>query len=406
MAPFVRSGSGAPAGRRSPSSHANDDDLDNDNHANNNKSSVVNNDALHPCDPASVNEQNDAKENKKIHLYYVSLSHQQDPRPEKKITSQETLKLYYHRLSFGTCVISPTNQAALCKAKWIAFDSMTPGELNGWEKLVCHLLERTEHVNPVQGNGTQTGGMMWADGWRKSSDPGQLVGRFCSLPKMKDAILRAQYNPVSKAAGIQEASDFISFQLQNFAPGVFDSTRQLLIDGNYPSMAHMEYPAPYTANDFASFLTFTMYNFFNQPHQDRDVNLWTLVIWIPIFSPKTRAEDNPILADEGFDMMGGQFTFQEFQVYLDLEDFCGVTLCVFKSNSVTHQTLRGVSRSGKYTRIGFSCQMSKTMSDAVHTYLTGFNKGNEPVAQMPAAGQQKQIDNAHMAIEKDKLKLK
>ncbi|PLW33625.1 hypothetical protein PCANC_23911 [Puccinia coronata f. sp. avenae] len=332
--------------------------------------SVVNNDALHPCDPASVNEQNDAKETKKIHLYYVSLSHQQEPRPEKKITSQETLKLYYHRLSFGTCVISPTNQAALCKAKWIAFDSMTPGELNGWEKLVCHLLERTEHVNPVQGNGTQTGGMMWADGWRKSSDPGQLVGRFRSLPKMKDAILRAQYNPVSEAAGIQEASDFISFQLQNFAPGVFDSTRQLLINGNYPSMAHMEYPAPYTANDFASFLMFTMYNFFNQPHQDRDVNLWTLVIWIPIFSPKTCAEDDPILADEGFDMMGGQFTFQEFQVYLDLEDFCGVTLCVFKSNSVTHQTLRG----------------------------------NEPVAQMPAAGQQKQIDNAHMAIEKDKLK--
>ncbi|PLW36328.1 hypothetical protein PCANC_19440 [Puccinia coronata f. sp. avenae] len=169
------------------------------------------------------------------------------------------------------------------------------------------------------GNGTQTGGMMWADGWRKSSDPGQLVGRFCSLPKMKDAILHAQYNPVLEAAGIQEASDFISFQLQNFAPGVFDSTRQLLINGNYPSMAHMEYPAPYTANDFASFLTFTMYNFFNQPHQDRDVNLWTLVIWIPIFSPKTCAEDDPILADEGFDMMGAQFTFREFQkweVYL------------------------------------------------------------------------------------------
>ncbi|PLW07671.1 hypothetical protein PCANC_27014 [Puccinia coronata f. sp. avenae] len=229
MAPFVRNGSGAPAGRWSPSSHADDDDSDNDDHAHNNESSVVDNDALHPCDPASVSEQKDAKDNEKIHLYYVSLSHQQDPRPDKKITSQETLKLYYHCLSSGTCVIAPTNQAA-------------------------------------SGNGAQTGGMMWADGWRKSLDPGQLVGWFCSLPKMKDAILRAQYNPVSKAAGIQESSDFISFQLQNFAPGVFDSTRQLLIN-------------------------------------DQDVNLWTLVIWIPIFSPKTRAEDNPILADEGFDMM-------------------------------------------------------------------------------------------------------
>jgi hypothetical protein len=50
--------------------------------------------------------------------------------------------------------------------------------------------------------------------------------------------------------------------------------------------------------------------------------------------------------------------------------------------------------------------MSKSMSDAVHTYLTGFNKKNEPVVQMPAAGQQKKIENAHLAIEKDRNKNK
>ncbi|PLW35399.1 hypothetical protein PCANC_18296 [Puccinia coronata f. sp. avenae] len=328
MAPFVRSGSRAPAGLVSTSSRANDDDIDEDDQSNDdNESSPLNNDAFHPCDPVSVSKPKDNKDDKKIHFYYVSLSHQEDPFREEKITSQNTLQLYYHRLSFGTCIIAPTDRAAFCKAKWISFDSMTPGELNGWEKLVCHLLERTEYVNPVKGNGAQNGGQMWADGWRKSSDPGQSVGRFCSMPKMKKAIERAKYNPVFKAAGIQEASDFISCQLQNFAPGVFDSCRQLLINGNYPSMAHMEYPAPYTANNFASFLTFTMYNFFNQPHQDRDVNLWTFVIWILIFRPTTRAEDDPILADQGFDMMGGQFTFRDFQVYLDLEEFRGVTFC-------------------------------------------------------------------------------
>ncbi|KNZ61345.1 uncharacterized protein VP01_14160g1, partial [Puccinia sorghi] len=39
--------------------------------------------------------------------------------------------------------------------------------------------------------------------------------------------------------------------------------------------------------------------------------------------------------------------------------------CVFKSNDHTHQTLKGVSHSEKYTRIGFSCQMSEKMSNAV-----------------------------------------
>jgi hypothetical protein len=134
---------------------------------------------------------------------------------------------------------------------------------------------------------------------------------------------------------------------------------------------------------------------------DQDVNHWTLVVWIPIFDPKTCVEDNPILADEGFDMMGGQFTFRDFQVYLDLEEVRGVTICVFNSNSVQHQTLPGASRSGKYTCIGFSCQMSKSMSDAVVTYMTGFNKRKQPVPQMPEAGQNKQIGNALLAIEKD-----
>ncbi|PLW29453.1 hypothetical protein PCANC_27375 [Puccinia coronata f. sp. avenae] len=69
-------------------------------------------------------------------------------------------------------------------------------------------------------------------------------------------------------------------------------------------MGQMEWPAPYSPTNFASFLTFTMWNFYNQPHMDQDVNNWTLVVWIPIFDPKTRMEDNPILADEGFDMLG------------------------------------------------------------------------------------------------------
>jgi hypothetical protein len=56
-----------------------------------------------------VSKQKDNKDDKKIHFYYVSLSHQEDPFQEEKITSQNTLKLYYHHLSFGTCIIAPTN---------------------------------------------------------------------------------------------------------------------------------------------------------------------------------------------------------------------------------------------------------------------------------------------------------
>ncbi|PLW07402.1 hypothetical protein PCASD_26614, partial [Puccinia coronata f. sp. avenae] len=160
------------------------------------------------------------EDTQKPHFYYVPPSRQDNPRKDELITSQETLDEHYHRLSFGTCIIAPRNQVAFCK--------------------------RCEHVNPVKKNGAPTDGMMWANRWRKSSDLDQSVGRFCLVGKMKNAMKRAQYNPVSEAAGIQEASDFISLQLQKFAPGVFESCRQLLINSRFPSMAHMEYPSPYT----------------------------------------------------------------------------------------------------------------------------------------------------------------
>ncbi|PLW27729.1 hypothetical protein PCASD_20603 [Puccinia coronata f. sp. avenae] len=268
MAPFVASGSLAVLPPHNPGSAFEEDPQTNE--------EVMDQDNNQP-----------KEDTQKPHFYNVPPSCQDDPRKDKLITSQETLDEHYHCLSFGTCIIAPCNQVAFCKVQWIPFDSMSPAELTGWEKIVFHLLERCEHVNPVKKNGAQTDGMMWADGGRKSSDPDQSVGRFCL----------------------------------KFAPGVFKSCRQLLINSRFPSMAHMEYPSPYTKNDFTSFLTFTMHNFYNKPHMDSDVNNWTLVIWIPIFNPLTRTEANPVMADEGFDMLGSQFTFWDFRVYLDLKQW-------------------------------------------------------------------------------------
>ncbi|KAA1080857.1 Leucine-zipper-like transcriptional regulator 1 [Puccinia graminis f. sp. tritici] len=157
-------------------------------------------------------------------------------------------------------------------------------------------------------------------------------------------------------------------------------------------MSHMEYPLPYDALDFASFLTFTMFDFHNGPHCDTDANHWTLVCWIPIFNPRNCSEDDPILADDDFDMLGGQFTFRDFQVCLDLNHVLGVALCVFRSRDYTHQTLPGASPSGKYTRIGFSCQMSEAMSNAVVAHING----TAPFLEV--AGQEKQVSNAQKKL--------
>jgi hypothetical protein len=162
-------------------------------------------------------------------------------------------------------------------------------------------------------------------------------------------------------------------------------------------MNHTEYGEPYTSSDFASFLTFTMYVFHNTPHVNNDVNDWTLVGRIPIFNPKN-SKNPQILADEGFDMIGGQFSFRDFQVSLDLNKTLGVTLCVFRSQEYRHQTLPGASQSNNYTRLGFSCQINKRMAAAVTAYVEGnYEK------ELPLGGMQQQINDAN-APPKKKIK--
>ncbi|EFP81304.1 uncharacterized protein PGTG_06925 [Puccinia graminis f. sp. tritici CRL 75-36-700-3] len=336
------------------------------------------------------NEHSQQNQEQHVYFYFVPPHRQVDPNPSEAITTQNTLQQYHH-LTHGTCVAAPRGGPAFCKVKYVPFATMSPEQIQGWEKLVCHFFDRTNYVEAVKNNGPQMAGDMWADGWRKCSKK-ESFGRYCLVGKLVKMMLRANYNPQDEATSIKEASDFIAIQLQHLAPGVFESYRKTLISNNLPSMAHMEYPLPYDALDFASFLTFTMYNFHNGPHKDSDANNWTLVCWIPIFNPRTASDDDPILADEGFDMLGGQFTFRKFQLCLDLHHVLGVTLCVFKSNSHTHQTLPGASPSDRYTRIGFSCQMSEAMTHAVVAYING------TAPTLDVAGKQKQISNAQRKL--------
>ena len=339
--------------------------------------------------PEDADEDVELENGEFVYYYLVPPKRQHDPNPHERLTTQLTLESY-HRLSHGTCVIAPRGEEAFCKVKFMPFSSMSPEELRGWEKLVCFFLDYTNYVEPVKNNGPLMGGEMWAGGWRKSSKRGESFGRYCSVQRLVAMMEQCLYNPQDEAAAFREANDWIALHLQEMAPGIFDKYREVLIGNSLPSMGSMEYHTPYEALDFASFFTFTMYNFFNKDHQDTDANNWTLVCWIPIFNPQTSSETDPILADEGLDMRGGQFTFRDFQVYLDLNEVVGVTFCVFKSNDHTHQTLKGVSHSDKYTRIGFSCQMSEKMSNAVVAYIQAkaANKAKK------IAGQQVQIAQA------------
>ncbi|PLW48679.1 hypothetical protein PCANC_15467 [Puccinia coronata f. sp. avenae] len=182
----------------------------------------------------------------------------------------------------------------------------------GWERFVVHLLSRIDYVAPVNKNRPQREGTMWADGWRKASKDNQHFGRFCLVTRLRKQMKALKFNPDNQKACLLKAEEWILAKLRSFAPVVHNNYHRLLTINQYPSMNHTKYGKPYTSSNFALFLTFTMFDFHNTPHVDHDVNEWTLVGWIPIFHPEN--SDNPqILADKGFNMIGGQFSFRDFQ---------------------------------------------------------------------------------------------
>ncbi|KAI7935631.1 hypothetical protein MJO28_016502 [Puccinia striiformis f. sp. tritici] len=67
---------------------------------------------------------------------------------------------------------------------------------------------------------------------------------------------KAKYDPIDKATPIREANKY----------------HKILINKNLPSMKHMEYKSTYHPLDFSSFLSFTMYDFYNTPHMDHADN--------------------------------------------------------------------------------------------------------------------------------------
>ncbi|KNZ61658.1 uncharacterized protein VP01_1373g6 [Puccinia sorghi] len=242
-----------------------------------------------------------------VYYYLVPPNRQHDPTLAKHSPSQVPMSV----TTKSTCVIAPRGKEAFFQVKFMPFSSMSPKEIQGWEKLVCFFLNHTNCVEAVKNNEPHMGGAM-----------------YCLVQCLEAMIQQCLYNAADEAASLWEANNWIAIHLQEMAPGIFDKSHEVLL-AILPSMGSMEYHTPYKALDFASFFTFTMF-------------------WVShsVFSNQmTPTRTNT----PGLDCRAAS-------------------------------TLKRVSHSDKYTRIGFSCQISERMSDEV------------------IAGQQVQIANAEARL--------
>ncbi|KAI8462036.1 hypothetical protein BY996DRAFT_4571085, partial [Phakopsora pachyrhizi] len=248
--------------------------------------------------------------------------------------------------------------------EFFPFEHMVEDRKKGWKEFVDFLLHRQNFINDVsKKNLSLISGTMYAEGWRKAQVPSQTVGRYINQTKLNRQIKKKGFNQDEEAAVFMKMGIFLSRGFQEIASGAYDSCKSYLKEQSISSLSQMNYNQKdnYCPNDFSSAITYAINDFINKAHVDNDSDNWTLIGFIPITK-------NGSIAFKDFDVEGGEFVIRDLRVFIDLPKAKGLTLVVLKTNKLKHQTLPSKSTSDLFTRFGFSCQISKNMTNTMEKF--------------------------------------
>ncbi|KAI8446158.1 hypothetical protein BY996DRAFT_7865046, partial [Phakopsora pachyrhizi] len=200
---------------------------------------------------------------------------------------------------------------------------------------------------------------MYAEGWRKAQVSSQIVGRYINQTKLNQQVKKRSLTKMKRQQVFQE-----------IASVAYESCKSYLKEHSLLSLSQMNFNQKdnYCPDDFSSAITYTINDFSNKAHVDNDSDNWTLIGFIPI-------KKDGDLAFEDFDVEGGEFVIRDLQVFIDLPRVEGITLVVLKTSELKHQTLPSKSTSDLCTRFGFSCQISKTMTNTMEKFHNNYYKG-------------------------------
>ncbi|CAH7681132.1 hypothetical protein PPACK8108_LOCUS13694 [Phakopsora pachyrhizi] len=240
-------------------------------------------------------------------------------------SDQETLKTYYKPLYKNKVRVFSRKGKVIENhmiAKFISFDQMKEESKIGWQKLVAFLLHRQNFVTEVsKDNAALISGKMYAEGWRKAMVAEEIVGRYVNQAKLLRQMKEMNFNFEDEAEGFEFIGCFLSEQFRNVAPGSHQSCKEYLQQQSIPSITQVNHTSntTYFPDDFCSAITYTMDDFSNKAHRNRDTDNWTLIGLLPI-------KKGGLIAEDGFDVEGGEFVIRDLKVFIDFSKVNGVVL--------------------------------------------------------------------------------
>jgi hypothetical protein len=260
---------------------------------------------------------------------------------------------------------------------------MLPNEIADIEFLTTTLVQLGRFYNN-QKNGSFLGGIMKAFGWRKGyGNNGEYSGMDMIIDcldfmysKKLTSLLHFVSSGTYTPAKIETEEDYhlwkdlilklprvdfiISQRFEKLSPGLFQHSVQKMASANLPSFSATEFDNSSTSA-YASNLTATWGEFYNEAHIDNDVNSISYGGWCGI----NQQTGKPASQADGFDVEYGQFVLPGISTVVDFNAMDGWTDLFWASNLLYHQTVKSQKPlDSPFSRFAFSVQINKTFYDS------------------------------------------
>ncbi|PLW17158.1 hypothetical protein PCANC_11807 [Puccinia coronata f. sp. avenae] len=210
--------------------------------------------------------------------------------------------------------------------KFYPFATMDSSLMARFQNLSHHLIAQSKFQNPNYSNGPAYAGHLFSLGWRKAYESKTTVG----ITRIAEKVSRDRKGWEDLQTHLPEVNRFIGERFEALSKPLFDEVKDHFQPLEAPGLS----PDFITNPDaFTCHLSFTLNNFANQCHSDRDSSPYTFFTWLPINKSTGQLVEGPLV---GF---GGEFVFPKHGFGIDFSGFQGVVECAWKATHFAHLTL-------------------------------------------------------------------
>ncbi|RPA85268.1 hypothetical protein BJ508DRAFT_322712 [Ascobolus immersus RN42] len=259
-------------------------------------------------------------------------------------------------------------QKVVFVAKVFLFKDMTVEERQNFQEIFSYFArDKTMRNKQVLKNKAQRCGQMNAVGWRAGFQRGVHFDVYARKKSIPLGIWTAHSDHLNV---IHEKIARLFYAI---SPSLFEKQQQELEDFGTPAAGH-SFGENNLQWKFCSNMTYTCGGFSNTPHWDRDASGRTFGAFAP-----TDKEGNLLSAAEGhIGTTGYDFVNLPYKTKVRMAGIDGILLLVWGGPTDGHCTTTGFLPEG-LDRMGFSCQISKSLVSRVDCYGRQYQEGYDRV---------------------------